>query len=259
MKFSATLFRCALALMLCAGLNGCLPPGQSQLDEEKEPHFIEGKRAINGMDYKGAIEEFEKAIEANPHNASAHFQLGWLYEEKEQDAAAAIYHYEQFLKLHPNTDNAEVIRQHIMNCKQDLAKAVLPLPTTPGVQRDLEQLVREKDQLAQENKQLRAQLDQWRAYFQAQTNRTAQSATQMMRSAPVPAPQLTATNPAPRVQASDTRAQSRSASPRMHTVQPGDTPMAIARKYGVKLDALMSANPGLDPKKLRPGQTLNLP
>jgi len=59
MKFSAWLFLCALAVLLCAGVTGCLPPNQNQLDDEKEPHFIEGKRAINTMDYNGAIDEFE--------------------------------------------------------------------------------------------------------------------------------------------------------------------------------------------------------
>src|SRR5690348_17061489 len=103
MKFLVWLFRFMLAIVVCASLNGCMPPGQSQMDDEKEPHFIEGKRAVNSMDYNGAIDEFEKAVEANPRNASAHFELGWLYEEKatEPDPAAAIYHYQQFLKLRP--------------------------------------------------------------------------------------------------------------------------------------------------------------
>jgi hypothetical protein len=134
MTCSVRLIRCALAFLLLACLDGCLPSSQSQMEEEKEPHFLAGKSCINNMDYKGAIDEFEKALEANPHSASAHFQLGWLYEEKEPDPAAAIYHYEQFLKLRPNSDNAEVIAQHITNCKQDLAKTVLPLPVTPGMQ-----------------------------------------------------------------------------------------------------------------------------
>lgn len=33
----------------------------------------------------------------------------------------------------------------------------------------------------------------------------------------------------------------------------------IARKYGVKVEALMAANPGLDPRRLRVGQTLAIP
>jgi LysM repeat protein len=34
---------------------------------------------------------------------------------------------------------------------------------------------------------------------------------------------------------------------------------SIARKRGVSLAALRAANPGVDPKKIKAGQTLNLP
>ena len=97
MKFSAWFFRCALALLLCALVNGCVPQSQGPLEEEKEPHFIEAKRALTTMDYKGAIDEFEKAVEANPRNASAHLELGLLYERQDLDPypAAAIYHYQK--------------------------------------------------------------------------------------------------------------------------------------------------------------------
>jgi LysM repeat protein len=257
MKFSAWLFRCALAVLVCASLNGCLPPGQSQLDDEKEPHFIEGKRAVNSMDYNGAIAEFEKAVEANPRNASAHFELGWLYEEKEPDPAAAIYHYEQFLKLRPTADTAEAVRQRVVNCKQDLAKAVLPLPSSPGVQHDLEQLI-------QENKQLRAEVEQWRAYYRAQTNRQASaspapaSTAQAVQVEPAPA-HPTPSNPAPTVSAYTPRSSPHTSAARTYVVERGDTLAAISRKYNVKLDALAAANPGINVKKLRVGQTINIP
>src|ERR1041385_6227410 len=104
MTFRTRLFRGTLALLLCAGLSGCVP-GQGQSEEEREPHFLAGKSAINGMDYKGAIEAFEKALEVNPHSASAHFELAWLYDQKEPEPAAAIYHYEQYLQLQPNAGN----------------------------------------------------------------------------------------------------------------------------------------------------------
>jgi LysM repeat protein len=42
-------------------------------------------------------------------------------------------------------------------------------------------------------------------------------------------------------------------------VKTGETPSLIARKYGVKLEALMAANPNLDPHRLRVGQTLKIP
>jgi LysM repeat protein len=46
---------------------------------------------------------------------------------------------------------------------------------------------------------------------------------------------------------------------RTHTVKTGETPFAISRQYRIKLDALLSANPGLDPKRIRVGQVLNIP
>jgi len=49
------------------------------------------------------------------------------------------------------------------------------------------------------------------------------------------------------------------ASGKTHTVKSGETPGAIAKKYGVKVDALLTANPRLDPKRLQVGQTLNIP
>ncbi len=49
------------------------------------------------------------------------------------------------------------------------------------------------------------------------------------------------------------------AKPRTHTVAAGETLAAIARKTGVSLTALEAANPGVNPRKLHVGQTLNLP
>lgn len=44
-----------------------------------------------------------------------------------------------------------------------------------------------------------------------------------------------------------------------YTVQPGEWFYAIARKCGVTPQALVAANPGVNPNVLRPGQTLNIP
>ena len=94
-------------------VNGCSPNAQGQLDDEKEPHFGLGKSRINQMDYHGAVEAFQEAIAVNPRSAPAHFQLACLFDTKESDPAAAIYHYQQYLKFEPNARNGEVIRQRI--------------------------------------------------------------------------------------------------------------------------------------------------
>lgn len=250
MKFLVRFFQILPAVPLCMGLVGCIP-GQDQSEEEKEPHFMAGKSAVASMDYPGAIGEFEKAVEVNPHSAAAHFELAWLYDQKEPDPAAAIYHYERYLKLRPNAGNAETAKTRILACKQDLAKAVLPLPTTPGVQRDLEQL-------AEENRRLQQEVEQWRAYYKTQqVTLIAPSNSFTAVATGSNTTQLTSVS-SRTVSTADPHSATR-ASGRTHIVQNGDTLASIARKYNVKLDALTAANPSVDAKRLRVGQTLNVP
>ena len=46
---------------------------------------------------------------------------------------------------------------------------------------------------------------------------------------------------------------------RVHVVAQGDTPSGIALQYGINVEALMQANPGLDPRRLQIGQELLIP
>jgi LysM repeat protein len=245
-----------LATLLVA-VNGCLPSDSSPLDEEKEPHFVLGKSRVNAMDYTGAIEAFTESLEANPRSAAAHFQLACLFDQKAADPAAAVYHYQEFLRLNPKADNAEVIRQRIYSCKQQLAADVLPLPSAPAAQKQLEDL-------AEKNHQLQDEVDKWRAYYTAQQAAQKMSPPQSPNNL-VPSASLTpddvstapASSSAPA--AAPRTVAAKPARARTHTVAAGETLAAIARKSGVSLAALQAANPGVTPKKLRVGQALNLP
>lgn len=245
----------ALMAIFAVASGGCDSTGTSRQEEEKEPHFQQGRARVNGMDYGGAIESFEKTLEVNPRHAQAHFELGWLYADKQPDAAAAIFHYEQFLKLRPGADNAETIRQHIFRLKQDLAKVVLPLPSTPGVQRQLEQLM-------EENRRLTEEVKKWREYY---ANRgtappTNPPSVDLTPSRPAPTGNVTPNPVAPQNPTSNPeRTVAAVPAARTHRVQSGETPVAIARKYSVKLETLMAANPGLNPTRMRVGQVLKIP
>jgi len=250
---SLTRVKCVMLAAICGALLcGCFPGGQRDQDEEKEPHFLTGRSRVNQMDYKGAIESFSKALEVNPRSAKAHFELGWLYEEKDPDPAAAIYHYEQYLKLRPGAENAGTIRLRILGSKQELAKTVLPMPSTPGIQRDLEKL-------AARNRELEEELEKCRAQYGARllnTNPVSAPGPGVGRAAQGPGP----TPSAPRSDSQQAPADpARANATRLHKVQAGDSPSSIARKYGVKLERLMTVNPGLNPKRLQVGQTLNIP
>lgn len=235
-----------------------MPDAGNRTDEETEPHFLSGKKLASQMDYDGAVEAYEKAVEVNPHSASAHFELAWLYECKENDPAAAIYHYERFLKIAPNSGKAEVAQSHINNCKLALAETASAIaPISASAQRDLERLL-------QENKELKSELAQLQTMYQR--------ALAMASNAP---PQMVQSNSAvSRPLAGVDRVQSRGAqvvggrtggnggapaSTRTHTVRPGDTLAAIARKYGVSLAALEAANPQFQPTHLPVGTVLKLP
>ena len=60
---------------------------------------------------------------------------------------------------------------------------------------------------------------------------------------------------------SDASASSSSASTTVgsYTIQPGDNFAKIAEQYGVSLQALLDANPGVDPRRLQIGQSIVLP
>lgn len=250
MTFSVGLFRSTLALLAILALGGCLRSAPVQLDEEKEAHFLLGRTRVSAMDYDGAVESFEKALEVNPRSAAAHFELACLFEKREADAATAIYHYQQFLKLRPKADNGDTVNQHILALKQELAKTVSLGVVTERQQHEFERLV-------EENRRLNEEVQGWRAFsarMQVSTNQpgTVPAAPRVAKLSVVASP---ATNtftaqsppPAPPVLA------------RTHTVKSGETAATIARKYGVKLEVLRAANPRMEPRRLRAGQTLNIP
>jgi LysM repeat protein len=238
-------------------ISGCLPSGQGPSDEEKEPHFLSGKSCVSSMDYPGAIECFKKALEVNPKSASAHFELGWLYDQKVADPAAAIYHYQSYLKLSSQGSKSELARTRIYACKQELARQVSFGPVTQALQTEYEKI-------SEQNKRLREELEKWKAI----ANRPQPVQTNLPVANPVSTTPTTPVTTTPRIQLpsvrtntpSTIRANAETSSLRKtHTVRPGETPGTIARKYGIRVESLLAANPRLDPRKLRVGQILNLP
>ena len=124
------------------------------------------------------------------------------------------------------------------------------------------------------NQQLRKQIEALQESIkQLQAQLAARPPVPPPAPAPVAAPMP---NPAPRPPAdlarTGTPPPSRGAAPlpprpvgavagaaRAHTIQSGETCVSIARLYKVRLDALLAANPGLEPKRMKVGQTIRVP
>jgi LysM repeat protein len=253
----------ALLLLFCFG---CSPKATVPVDEERNPYFVEGKERIGTRDYKAAIAAFEKALEQNPRSALAHFELGVLYEQhsaqREDDYVAALYHYNQVVRLRPHIYPADNARQRMASCKQELVRSQSMAPV-------YQQTIRELDRLKEENAQLRRQLEtlqvQVASQFIApaslgnasqQTVAHGPTTTAKPSADPMDTPILVVTNPTPLPKE---RPAQTARSVRTHTVRARETAYSIARSYGVKVDALLSANPGLDAHRMKTGQTINIP
>ena len=138
---------------------------------------------------------------------------------------------------------------------------MLPLPSAPAAQKQLEEL-------AEKNHRLQDEVEKWRAYYAAQSaapknspppgpNNSSSLPTGTLTPDDISTATASATSPA--AGAGTRPAATKPAKPRTHMVAAGETLAAIARKSGVSLTALQSVNPGVTAKKLRVGQTVNLP
>ncbi len=244
--------RCLFLILLLA-IAGCDSNSESAADEQKDPHYLNGRSRVSSQDYKGAVEEFEKALEANPRSASAHFELACLNEEQLKDYAAAIYHYQQHLRLRPNSDYADRAKDHIRACKMDLVKNEVLAPVNQGMQRDL-------DRLAAENLLLKRQLEALQLQLAARSNSVA-AANVADAIGVVSSPRVTNSDSRNSVSRnSDPRVSLRtSARPKTHVVKSGETITSVAAKYNVKLNVFLAANPKVDPRRLKVGQVLTVP
>lgn len=245
--------------LICAG---CWEYGDRSQDEQQDLYFRKGTKQLTSLDYNGAAESFEKALEVNPRNASAHFQLFALYEERIKDSAAAIYHGRKFLQLRSNSPYAETVRARIPGCIQDLAKSQQLGPVTPALLRDLERVKEENKKLHMTIGDLTQQLvlatSRPPALTVVATNALVTDLTPVSDKVKRE-PKVT---PAPSHSSSLSPTTNRAAiisPPKTHKVKSGETLALIARRYGVRQSAILSANPGLDARRLKAGQSIRIP
>jgi LysM repeat protein len=137
------------------------------------------------------------------------------------------------------------VKQKILACKREIAK---PFAVDPGAQAYL----REYERIKAENNQLKSQIELWQVYYSnlmargqaVLTPQSQPSRVENERGSIPSAPQI---------------AKSPSQEYIKYTVKAGDTMSAIAKRNGVSVNTLQSANPGVDSRRLKIGQVLNIP
>jgi Flp pilus assembly protein TadD len=64
----------------------------------ENPSVAAGRKAIEGKDYKGAVEHLTKAVQESPNDADAHSMLGYSY-RKLGTFDKSMEHYQKALKI----------------------------------------------------------------------------------------------------------------------------------------------------------------
>jgi len=181
------------ACLLLAGCDGIWSGGD---DEARNALLAEARTKKLDRDYAGSVALLEKALEANPRLARAHWELGLIYSNSDgntpadlQDDVYAIYHFRKLLQIEPNWKQAQSVSDCIRSCTLELAKTAPLGPPTTASERLVSQLTTSVHKLDADKKQLLEAWNQSQLQLQKLQNENAQLRTNLLRlQTPPPAP-----------------------------------------------------------------------
>jgi hypothetical protein len=289
------LIGCLAAALLGAG---CDRLTKGEEDERHEANFLNAiNLQTQGRDDE-ALKAFNRALEANPQSASAHREIGQLCLDKKRDYALAVFHLRRHQQIKAARSSKTTKDPGDYAVEQQIKQAQILLAAEFTDQIGQQQNQSKIDELKRRNAELETtvtRLNQQLALRgapgivanpvppqpspQVRTQAVARpgvptAAGPVKDVAPAPAPAAT-TLPQPatsiaapaavarpaatKTESPASKAASRTAAARTHVVKAGEIPAAIARRYGISVQELMAANKGIDPRRMRAGQTLNLP
>lgn len=260
-----------LAVGLSVLVSGCGWLDRAAGNPKQEAHYMEGENLRRTAQYVAAREAYQKAIEVNPANYFAHQELGDLYYQHFNDPGTALYHYRRFLeigqRINGRTFSDPTAETCIQGSEFKLAERVVAQLARQRSTVELDQLKRENDSLRQQLTEAQRQL-QLRA-LEARTappNNVANDGGRVVSTNVPPPNRGPGSSTTPGI-AEPPHGRTTTVTPppvvtpvaRTYKIKSGDTPVTIARANGITVAALMGANPGLDARRLKVGQTLQLP
>jgi LysM repeat protein len=252
-------------------LVGCAPSGVEVVSETNE------KQYQLGLDYKnqGRMEEalgaFERVIDARRDAPESHFEAGYIYLHTLKDPINAIYHFNCYLRLQPQSPQASQVRQLIETAQKEFARQLPAQPYEGELDRiDLMDLVKtlkqENDSLKQDLVAATARVQQLENVLgQARRATLGQTSSQSLDSQTGRSSSTTVSSTSTLGQTSTPSvAPSPSNAPRTYQVQSGDTLSAISRRfYGTPsrwIDIYQANRDRLSSESaLRVGQDIRIP
>ncbi|MDP3919190.1 MAG: tetratricopeptide repeat protein [Candidatus Omnitrophota bacterium] len=92
--------------------------------QSAEAFYKLGNSAFDIGDYETAVRHYLEAVKWNPHNSWTHHNLGIIYDFYLHRDPEALYHYNEYLKFKPSSDDGNKIRERIL--EMELKKNMIP-------------------------------------------------------------------------------------------------------------------------------------
>jgi len=262
-----------LLLLLVAG---CERSDRLTLSAETDdPQYRRGQQLLKQGHNQDALGAFLKVIEKRGDDApESHLEAGLLYQQYFKDPISAIYHFNKYIELQPNSRQADLVRQRKDAAMREFARSLPAQPLENQAAR-LE-LMSRIDELQKENLQLKDEIASLRQGEAGSTGVRAGAAPAETTSVPPTrraslfnptstGPAGAAARPAPTGRTAATTAVNPPAAPgRRHVVAQGDTLYKIAQRYygsGSKWPEILEANRDVlkNENAVRPGMELRIP
>lgn len=231
--------------------------GCHQGEDTRHPTFILGERCREDGDYLAAERQFRRFLARRPESAAGHLAMASLYDENFKNFSAAIFHYNEFLRIEPDSPDSDMIKswQAVAERKyrDQLNTKDLPLPDIK--REDFEDLELENKKLWNHNNDLRRMLLHQQRLI-SELRKEVATIPQAKLDTPIEVASPSTVTP------TSEKASSPSNKTIIYEVQAGDTLSLIARKYygaSSKYTVLLEANNLTKTSTLRVGQKIKIP
>ncbi len=114
-------------------------------------HYRLAAEKYRAGDFDSAINIYEKALQMDPDLAEAHLDIGIIYDDYFNDNDKAAFHYQEFLRLEPDSEKIKMVERWIDKAQEDRFEE--PAPELQGAEsQDLAAAVSVKDKTQAELK-----------------------------------------------------------------------------------------------------------
>lgn len=270
MRYMKTFLMGVLLMVSAVVMTGC----SDYVGKEKShPLFVKAGACRTAGNYSEAAQFYEDFLYVCPKSPLAHFELASVYGDNLDDPFRAMYHYEKYLELSPNSSDAEDVKKFSDACRkrifEKLSKDYVSTEASKA-QNDAARYKKKMEEYVEYSRKLRAQNEKMKQMIRSgnyprevnvrplRTNESEQPEKTVVQNEQVNTEQTTQQKPAAQT------AKTIVPRSRVYTVVSGDSLRKISQKMygtGKYWKNIQTANPGRVGAKgqIRVGAKLQIP